>query len=70
LTVTNNGAGISDEQVEQIGTPFFTTKKYGTGMGLAVCYAIAKTHHATISFASSAGTTRFSVCFPVTPTIV
>jgi len=70
LTVTNNGAGISDEQVEQIGTPFFTTKKYGTGMGLAVCYAIAKMHHATISFASSAGTTRFSVCFPVTPTIV
>lgn len=70
LAVTDHGAGISAEQVEHIGTPFFTTKKYGTGMGLAVCYAIAKTHHATIDFVSNAGTTRFSVCFPVTPTIV
>jgi len=63
LTVTDHGVGIGAEQIEQIGKPFFTTKQSGTGMGLAVCYAIAKTHQATINFASSDGTTQFSVCF-------
>ncbi|MBS3872360.1 MAG: PAS domain S-box protein [Firmicutes bacterium] len=66
LAITDHGGGISAEDVAQIGTPFFTTKKHGTGMGLAVCYAIARTHHATIDFASSDGTTRFNVSFPTT----
>lgn len=36
LEVYDNGMGMSDEQVQQCTDPFFTTKKTGTGMGLAM----------------------------------
>jgi len=43
-----------------MGIPFFTTKDYGTGLGLAVCYKIAARHNAVIDIQTSpAGTTFF-----------
>ena len=36
LTVSDQGEGIPEEQVRQLGTPFFTTKAPGTGMGLGL----------------------------------
>lgn len=48
LRVADTGAGISQEAMEKIGLPFFTTKSNGTGLGLAVCYSIANTHSAKI----------------------
>ncbi|MBT9135668.1 MAG: Sporulation kinase E [Firmicutes bacterium] len=65
LSVEDSGTGISKENREHIGTPFFTTKKYGTGMGLAICYAVAKEHRATISFSSDSSGTVFRVVFPL-----
>jgi PAS domain S-box-containing protein len=60
LSVQDQGAGIDPGMLEKIGTPFFTTKDYGTGLGLAVCYSIAARHNAVISVeTSSAGTTFF-----------
>jgi signal transduction histidine kinase len=49
--------------VDKVGTPFFTTKEYGVGLGLAVCYSIAARHNAVISFDSSPTGTTFSVNF-------
>ncbi len=65
LSVEDSGTGISKENKEHIGTPFFTTKKYGTGMGLAICYAVAKEHRATVSFSSDSSGTVFRVVFPL-----
>ncbi len=60
LSVQDQGSGIEPGMIEKIGTPFFTTKDYGTGLGLAVCYSIAARHNAVISMeTSSAGTTFF-----------
>jgi two-component system, sporulation sensor kinase E len=69
LAVQDQGAGIRPEIMDKIGTPFFTTKKSGTGLGLAVCYSIAAKHNADIQIdTGSAGTTffvRFKTRHPV-----
>lgn len=63
LAIMDEGAGIEPGLLEKIGTPFFTTKEKGTGLGLAVCYNIAQRHRATISVDTGAGGTTFSVRF-------
>lgn len=44
IIVSDNGCGIPQENICYLGTPFFTTKKKGTGLGLTVCYGIIKNH--------------------------
>nr|WP_237389671.1 response regulator [Bacillus sp. USDA818B3_A] len=63
LEVKDSGNGISPDILDKIGTPFFTTKEQGTGMGLAVCYSIAERHHAKIKVQTGQEGTCFSVCF-------
>lgn len=63
LAVQDQGAGISPEVMEKLGTPFFTTKDNGTGLGLGVCYAIAARHNATIDIETGAEGTTFFVKF-------
>ncbi|MDR3591993.1 MAG: PAS domain S-box protein [Negativicutes bacterium] len=63
LSVQDQGKGIAPDVAEKIGTPFFTTKEYGVGLGLAVCYSIASRHNATIIFDSGPTGTTFSVHF-------
>jgi len=41
LAIEDEGCGIPPENLNKIGTPFFTTKDNGTGLGLATCYKIA-----------------------------
>jgi len=60
LAVADWGGGIKPELLNKIGTPFFTTKDTGPGLGLAVCYSIAQRHNAHIDIDTSpAGTTVF-----------
>jgi len=53
LLIIDEGPGIDPNVLANIGTPFFTTKETGTGLGLAVCYSIAHRHGATIEFTRS-----------------
>lgn len=60
LSVRDEGPGIPVGIVEKLGTPFFTTKENGNGLGLAVCYSIAARHKARIRVETSpAGTTFY-----------
>jgi PAS domain S-box-containing protein len=63
LEIIDQGCGIHEEYLRKLGTPFFTTKEKGTGLGLAVCYSIAARHNATIDVNSGAGGTVFSIRF-------
>lgn len=65
ITVTDNGNGIPQEIIDKLGTPFFTTKENGTGLGLSVCYSIVQSHGGKISVSSQAGQgTTFTVLLP------
>lgn len=64
LSVQDEGCGIPSEYMDKLGTPFFTTKENGTGLGLATCYSIVDRHNATIDLKSSSGVTAFFVRFP------
>lgn len=63
LAVEDQGHGIEPGVMDKIGTPFFSTKEQGTGLGLAVCYSIAHRHDATIRYNSSPEGTVFFVIF-------
>ena len=63
LSVQDQGSGISQETLEKIGTPFYTTKKSAPGLGLAVCYGIAARHQAKINIQTGSSGTRFQVRF-------
>ncbi|MGE5404096.1 MAG: PAS domain S-box protein, partial [Candidatus Saccharibacteria bacterium] len=63
LFVRDEGGGIDPELQSKIGTPFLTTKKDGTGLGLAVCYSIANRHGASIKFNTGDTGTTFQVRF-------
>lgn len=55
LTIADNGAGISDDNLVKIFDPFFTTKSNGSGLGLYTAYRILKDHNASIQVQSKVG---------------
>lgn len=63
LLVQDQGHGIAPELIDKLGTPFFSTKDNGTGLGLAVCYSIATRHNTTISVDSNQEGTTFFIRF-------
>lgn len=68
IHVTDNGSGMDDKTVNQLFTPFFTTKDVGvgTGLGLSISYAILEAHSTEITVSSEVGVgTTFNLAFPL-----
>lgn len=65
VAVEDQGHGIPDEIKHKIGTPFFTTKDNGTGLGMAICYSIIQRHNASLDFKTSSKGTTFFIRFPL-----
>ena len=55
IEVTDCGEGIPPEHLSRIFDPYFTTKKTGTGLGLATSYSIMKRHDGYIGVNSQSG---------------
>lgn len=73
ISVTDNGPGIDPTILNQIFTPFFTTKDVGkgSGLGLAIIYGIVKGHHGWITVDSQLGRgTTFHVFLPAAETVM
>ena len=66
LAIEDEGCGISPKDLDKLGTPFFTTKENGTGLGLATSFKIAESHNAKIHIDSSPRGSKFFISFPIT----
>ena len=62
--IEDAGGGIEPARAAELFEPFFTTKPDGTGLGLALSRAIARTHGGEVSYARAGGRTRFSMSLP------
>ncbi|MBZ0179231.1 MAG: PAS domain S-box protein [Melioribacteraceae bacterium] len=68
ISLSDNGQGISEENLSKIFDPFFTTKQKdnGTGLGLYLSYNVIKEHGGEISVESKVNQgTKFKISFPV-----
>ncbi|SEC74065.1 two-component system, sporulation sensor kinase B [Paenibacillus sp. GP183] len=63
IEIRDNGIGMTHEQLERLGTPFYSTKQKGTGLGMMVSYRIIKTFGGTIDVTSQLNK---GTCFVVT----
>jgi nitrogen fixation/metabolism regulation signal transduction histidine kinase len=61
IEISDTGPGIPEEMRERIFDPYFTTKKRGTGLGLAMAYRIIQDHGGKISLSTGPRGTTFCV---------
>jgi len=66
IRIADQGTGIPPDKLDRLGSPFFTTKENGTGLGLTVCYRIMRNHGGRIEVDSRQGEgTTFTLYLPV-----
>lgn len=66
LEVSDDGPGIPPADLENIWTPFFSTKSTGTGLGLTICHKIVAEHRGMIKVESDPGHgTKFTILLPL-----
>ena len=64
IEVHDNGPGVPDDMVKQIFVPFFTTKKEGSGVGLALARQVMTAHGGFIRVSqNNGGGAKFSLTF-------
>jgi len=65
IKVIDHGKGMSEAEVASLGTPFYSLKSKGTGLGLMICFNIVEKYDGMIDFKSSKGHgTTTSIRFP------
>jgi two-component system sensor histidine kinase FlrB len=65
ISVEDNGTGMAQEVKAQAFSPFYTTKAQGTGLGLAVVFAVVKAHSGKVLLESTEGVgTQVNIYLP------
>ncbi len=65
ITVADTGGGMPDDVLSKIYTPFFTTKRNGTGLGLPIVNRIIHNHGGRMKAANSDKGAVFNVYLPL-----
>ncbi len=66
VDVSDHGPGVSKTKLTQIFNPFFTTKRNGMGLGLAVCRSIVESHGGRLTVSRNVlGGAAFSFTLPI-----
>ncbi|WP_134703420.1 PAS domain S-box protein [Ammoniphilus sp. YIM 78166] len=55
IAIQDKGCGISEERLQKIGEPFYTTKEKGTGLGMMMTFKIMEGHNGLIQIESKEG---------------
>lgn len=70
ISVQDHGCGIPAENLSRIFDPYFTTKRRGSGLGLASAYSIIRRHGGAIEVSSRVGVgTTFTIHLPAQPRV-
>jgi two-component system, NtrC family, nitrogen regulation sensor histidine kinase NtrY len=65
VEISDTGVGLTEEEIDRIFTPYYTSKQHGTGLGLAIVQSVISDHGGTISVKSDAGLgTTFTISLP------
>jgi two-component system, sporulation sensor kinase B len=65
IQIIDRGNGMSEIEMQLLGTPFYSLKSKGTGLGLMICYNIVGKYNGTMSFQSLEGEgTTVTIQFP------
>lgn len=65
ITVTDNGPGIPQDLLAKVGEPFFTSKSFGSGLGVAAAMQVAQLHGGGLEVQSIAGQgANFTIWLP------
>ncbi|USK71986.1 ATP-binding protein [Peribacillus asahii] len=66
IDIRDEGSGMTQEQINRLGEPYFTTKEKGTGLGMMVSYSIINQMDGQITVVSEQGIgTCFSIKLPI-----
>ena len=65
LTISDTGPGLSQEVLDSLFTPYFTTKPSGTGLGLAIVKQIVEGHNGKIIVKSGRAGSSFTIILPL-----
>ncbi|TCW56147.1 ATP-binding protein [Bacillus thuringiensis] len=66
LYIKDTGVGMDQEQVKRLGSPFYSTKEKGTGLGMMVVFSVIQAMNGKIDIISEKGTgTTFLLTFPL-----
>ncbi|WP_051475386.1 HAMP domain-containing sensor histidine kinase [Bacillus sp. J37] len=52
IKISDNGVGMTKEQIERLGEPYYSLKENGTGLGLTVTYSIINSHGGSVKYSS------------------
>jgi len=68
VLVRDNGGGIAGEHAKRVTEPFFTTRMYGTGLGLSLVQKVVNLHQGALSFSRpDGGGTEVQIQLPQIP---
>ena len=73
MSVSDDGSGISSDDLERIFEPFYTKKvlgRSGTGLGLAVAWNVVQDHKGYVGVKTGVDGTTFELFFPITREIM
>lgn len=66
IEIIDNGVGMTSHEIKNLGTPYFTTKEKGTGLGMMIVFNVIKNLKGEIQVQSQKGKgTHFTISFPL-----